>query len=141
VEIVLADQLLGTTTREIVRRSNEAVFKLAPRIRDSQPPVLIPGVPMAPPPANEDRRRVTIRLSPNFSLTAATSVELAIDGRPYRRVTNFTAVPAENDVTFRVLASSVVVQPDFDLIAPGLHVVRLTVNGVDAQPFWLETGP
>ncbi|MGV3554879.1 MAG: Pvc16 family protein [Croceibacterium sp.] len=140
-EIVLADQTTGTTTREIVRRSNEVSFQLAPRIRDAQAPVLVPGDPMAAPPANEDRQRVTIRLSPNFSLTDSLTVDLAIDGKPYRRVTNFTAVPADNDAAFRVLSSSVVVQPDFDLAATGLHVVRLTVNGVDAQPFWLETGP
>jgi hypothetical protein len=141
VEIVIAEQASGTTTREIVRRSNDLAFQLAPRIRDAQPPVLIPGDPMAPPPANEDRHRISIRLSPGLSLTAAENVELAIDGKPYRRVNNFTAVPAENDLAFTVLAASVTVQPNFDVLASALHVVRLTVNGVDAQPFWLETGP
>ena len=55
------------------------------------------------------------RVHSNFSLTASQTVDLAIDGRPYRRVTNFTAVPADNDASFGVLGSSVVAQPDFDL--------------------------
>ena len=141
LDLVIADQPVGPDMREIVRKSNSVPFQIAPRIRDAQPPVLIPGNPGDPPPADEDRQRITIRLAPTFTLTAAKSVEIAIDGAPYRRVTNFTAIPAENDNCFRCLANSLVVQPPFDVTLPGLHAVRLTVNGVDAQPFWLETGP
>ena len=141
VDLVIADQAHGTVTREVVRRSNEVPFRLAPRIRDAQPPVLVPGIPAAPPPGDEDRHRLMLRLAPTFTLTAAKTVELAIDGIVYRRIAAFTAVPADNDSTFRCLASRLEVQTDFDPTLTGLHVVRLTVNGIDAQPFWLETGP
>jgi len=118
LDLVIADQPVGPDMREIVRKSNSVPFQIAPRIRDAQPPVLIPGNPGDPPPADEDRQRITIRLAPTFTLTAAKSVEIAIDGAPYRRVTNFTAIPAENDNCFRCLANSLVVQPPFDVTLP-----------------------
>lgn len=134
VDVVIGDQMTGTTSRELVRRSNEALFQIAPRLAAADPPVLVAGPP--------DRRRVTLNISPRFALDAAAlDVALAIDGEVYEEVAAFDPVPAANDGRFRRTATGLVVQPWFDVTVPGLHPVRLSVDGIDAQPFWLETGP
>ncbi len=134
VDVVTGDQAVGPKTRELVRRSNEVLFQIAPRLNVADPPVLIPGPP--------DRHRVTLRISPRFSLvTPGLEIVLAIDGEVYQRVPAFDPVPANNDGLFRANVQTLVVQPWFDVTETGVHNVRLSVNGVDAQPFWLETGP
>lgn len=134
VDIVVGDQAVGTGTRELVRRSNEVLFQIAPRLNVADPPVLIAGPP--------DRHRITLRISPRFSLaTPGLEIILSIDGEIYERVTAFDPVPEKNDGMFRVTATTLVVQPRFDVTEKAIHPVRLSVDGVDAQPFWLETGP
>ena len=134
IDVVIGDQAVGTKSRELVRRSNEVLFQIAPRLNVADPPVLIVGPP--------NRHRITLRISPRFSLVAAgLDVVLAIDGEIYERVAAFDPVPENNDGTFRVTATTLVVQPPFDVTESGIHPVRLSVDGVDAQPFWLETGP
>jgi hypothetical protein len=134
IDVVIGDQAVGTGTRELVRRSNEVLFQIAPRLNVADPPVLIVGPP--------NRHRVTLRISPRFSLVAVgLDVALAIDGEVYERVAIFDPAPEKNDGMFRVTATTLVVQPRFDVTEKGIHPVRFSVDGVDAQPFWLETGP
>ncbi len=127
VEIVLADSP-GPRPREIVRRSNEVLFQVAPRIRDI--------APIAP----ASSRRLVLRISPRFNLsTPDLDVVLIVDGETYKRVPG----PIANltDGTMIVGADRVRFQAPFPLNVSGLHPIRLSVNGADAQPFWLETGP
>lgn len=128
VEIVLDDATNGPRPREVVRRSNEVLFQVAPRIRDI--------APIAPASA----RRLLLRISPRFNLAAPdVDVILIVDGEAYARVPG----PLANltDGTMIVGADRVRFQVPFPLNVSGLHPLRLSVNGVDAQPFWLETGP
>ncbi|MBV9373187.1 MAG: DUF4255 domain-containing protein [Alphaproteobacteria bacterium] len=133
-DVVIGEQAVGTQVRELVRRSNEVLFQIAPRLGTADAPVLIPGPP--------DRHRITFHVSPRFDLTAA-GLDLAfiLDGEAYQRVPSFDPVPEKNDGLFRATMHTIVAQPLFDVAKKGLHTVRLSVNGVDSQPFWLETGP
>jgi hypothetical protein len=125
VEIVLADTP-GPRPHEVVRRSNEVLFEVAPRIRD----ISVLGLP-----AN---RRLVLRISPRFDLSGADlDVVLIVDGLSYTRITG--PVSSLTDETMKVGTDKVTFQVPFAINVPGLYPVRLSVNGVDAQPFWLET--
>lgn len=144
IEIVTGYRPAGAAMREVTQRSNEAVFTITPRIQRTNAPVVIPGVPGAPSPGDEDRTRITILISPHIQLDAGTSpidqldIRLIVDGATYERVEVFQPVPALNDGLFTVAASSITFQPFFDTAVPGVHSVRLAVEGADAQPFWIE---
>jgi hypothetical protein len=134
VEIVAGERVVGLTTREIVRQSNEVLFQIAPRILSADPPAVVPGAP--------PRRRVTLRIAPRFDLNqVGLDVGLVVDGEVYDRISAWAASAAEDDGNFRTTTQTLTFQPNFDVTEKGLHAVRLRVNGVDAQPFWLETGP
>ncbi|MFI0848339.1 DUF4255 domain-containing protein [Mesorhizobium sp. IMUNJ 23232] len=144
VELVTDYRPSGGAMRAVTQRSNEVMFTVAPRLHRADPPVVIPGLPAQPPPANESRQRITLRISPNIQLDAGTpgkidqlDIRLIVDGAAYERRDAFDIVPALNDGCFTVAASSVTFQPFFDAALPALHVVRLVVEGVDAQPFWI----
>lgn len=146
LEVVVAMRPQGDQTREVTQRSNEVVFTVAPRILGADAPVVIPGDPQAASPADEDRDRITLHVAPGTPLDFGAGnpideldVRLTIDGIAYRRIAAFDAVPAANDGTFTVAANALTLQPVFDTAAAGLHSVRLTVEGADAQPFWIET--
>jgi hypothetical protein len=126
VEIVLADATSGPSPHEVVRRSNEVLVQIAPRIRD-----IAPTGPLA-------NRRLILRISPRFNLnTAELDVILIVNGESYTRITG--PVSSLIDKTMKVGPDRVTFQVPFPINVPGLYPVRLSVNGVDAQPSWLET--
>lgn len=127
VEIVLADATTGPSPREVIRRSNEVIFQVAPRIRDIA--VVAPAI----------NRRVRLRISqpPTFDLSDADlEVVLIVDGESYRRHNGTIASLADEEMV--VGTDRVTFQVPFSLTATGLYPIRLSVNGVDAQPVWLE---
>ena len=145
LEVVVAHQPSGDASREVVQRSNDVVFTITPRILGADAPVTIAGTPGAPAPADQDRQRITIHVAPGVPLdyraghpAEELDVRLTVDGIAYRRVAAFAAVPAANDGSFAVAPNALTFQPLFDSAAPGLHAVRLSVEGADAQPFWIE---
>jgi hypothetical protein len=62
-------------------------------------------------------------------------IQLVIDGQVYRRIDAGVPVAGE----FIVSASSLTVETQFSTAAAGLHPVQLTIEGADAQPWWIET--
>jgi hypothetical protein len=58
-----------------------------------------------------------------------------IAGEVYRR--RGVAQPAAGE--FRVDPGSLLIGALFPLATPGLHPVRISVEGVDAQPYWIST--
>jgi hypothetical protein len=128
VEVVLADATSGPGPHEVVRRSNEVLFQVAPRIRD-----VAPTGPIA-------NRRLILRISPRFDLSSDDlDVILIVDGESYTPITG--PVSGLTDKTMKVGPDRVTFKVPFPLNVSGTYPVRLSVNGVDAQPFWIETGP
>lgn len=128
VEVVVADRIVGSRTREIVRRSNEVPFLIAPRLHQASAPAGPQG-------------RIRLHASPTFDLQAADlDLALIVDGEAYTLTDPFKPNPADNDGCFRAdAANSVIFQPTFDPTIAGQHSVRLSVNGAESQPFWAET--
>ena len=126
VEIILADSTNGPAPHQVVRRSNEVLFQVAPRIDT---------ITQSGPPAN---RRYVLKISPCFDLADPDlEVILIVEGDSYTAIagpvgnlTDETMIIASDRITFKV---------PFPVNATGVHPVRLSVNGVDAQPFWIET--
>ncbi|HYG48570.1 MAG TPA: DUF4255 domain-containing protein [Allosphingosinicella sp.] len=128
VEIVVAHRTVGNRTREIVRRSNEVPFMIAPRLHKADSPAGPQG-------------QIKLHASATFDLqTAGIDVALIVDGVAYALTDPFSANPADNDGCFRIdSASTIIFQPSFDPTVAGHHGVRLSVNGVESQPFWAQT--
>ena len=68
------------------------------------------------------------------------AIDLVIDGDVYTRAGGFDPDPAKNLGRFVVTtAHEITLQPLFAVTPPGAHAARLLVNGVESQPFWIET--
>jgi hypothetical protein len=130
LDVVVEEREIGGRLETVSTASNEVVFAIGPRI-----------VGHTTDAAND---RVTIATAAAFALdhhagqNDELDVQVAIDGQPYRRVASFGPAPADNRGRFTVGPSAVTLAPLFSLTAPGVHAVRLTVEGADAQPYWIE---
>ena len=126
IETVLSERVVVNELRTSTSLSNETAFGIAPRIRGH---ALLPA------------NRIRIDIEPAFALDVALPVappleiQLMIDGVVYRR--RNVAAPAAGE--FRVDPGSITLGAQFQLAQAGLHPVRLSVEGVDAQPYWITT--
>lgn len=109
----------GTITRNVEHESNRLPFAAAPRISSA---VIAGG-------------NVVIATDPGYDATdPAAEPSLSLAGSVYREV----PAPASDPGTFARTAAN-----EYRAVAlPGVAIdsaVRLSVNGVDAQPFWIGT--
>ncbi len=126
LDTVRAEQVVAGQPRSQSSTSNEITFAITPRITGH---VL-----------NVAAGTVQIDLDPAFSADIAPplgpelDIQVVIDGLVYQRVT--PAPPAAGQ--FFVQPNSVLVAATFNLATAGLHNVRLSIEGADTQPYWIE---
>ncbi|WP_118136096.1 DUF4255 domain-containing protein [Oceanicella sp. SM1341] len=114
----------GTARLEARSDAGTAVIGLAPHITGFSGP--------------DGNGRLRLNVDPVVDLLApGTSVTLSVSGEIYAAVPALPAPPADRGL-FRLTAASLRFGPLFDAAQPGAHPVRLSVNGVEAQPFWVE---
>ena len=84
--------------------------------------------------------RLRLTLGPGVDCTDPFNVpQLAIGGDVYRLVAAFSGDPATDAGSFIAKApDQYEIEPRFDPADGATRMVRLTVNGVDATPFWVE---
>ena len=119
--------LAGATTISTAE-SNRISMSVGPRIKT----IAVAG---APP-------RIEVTLEPGVDCTEIENkLQLVIAGTVYVQVAAFLGDPTKDPGTFIVAASKVTADPLFDSADGATRMVRFAVNGVDAQPAWLEPGP
>lgn len=127
LDTVRAEQVIAGQLRTQSSTSNEIAFAVTPRITGH-----VLNVPAG---------TIRIDLDPAFPADIAPplgpelEIQVVIDGQVYQRVT--PAPPAAGQ--FFVQPNSVLVAASFNLATSALHSVRLSVEGADAQPYWIET--
>jgi hypothetical protein len=126
LDTVRAERMVGGQLRAQSSTSNEIAFPITPRIVGH---ALIAGL------------QIQVDLDPAFPvdiappLGEALDIQVVIDGQVYRR--RDPGPPAAGE--FSTLPNAVLIGADFNLATPGLHNLRLTIEGADAQPYWIET--
>jgi hypothetical protein len=126
LDTVRAEQVVAGQLRSQSSTSNEIAFAITPRITGH-----VLNVPAG---------TIQIDLDPAFPADIAPplgpelEIQVVIDGEVYQRVTPAPPVAGQ----FFVQPNSVLVAATFNLATPGLHSVRLSVEGADAQPHWIE---
>jgi hypothetical protein len=126
VRTVVGDRVFAEQRFVSAVDSNQIAFAVGPRIAGHGP-------------ADPVTRRVRLDVVPAFDLSSASlTVELVVQGDAYVRLPAFTGNPAIDDGAFIVDPAGLVLQPLFNPLVSGFHAVRLTANGAEAQPFWLE---
>jgi hypothetical protein len=106
-----------------------------------QPLILAPAIVAAGLKPGPDPRNVQVMADPGVLLDAAGGeVMLGISGEAYNRVAALAPAPASNLGKFLVTGPQAI--EAFPLSgqtpAAGAYQLRLTVNGADAPPAWLE---
>ena len=126
LDTVRAEQLVAGQLRAQSSTSNEIAFAITPRITGHA--------------VNAPAGTVRIDLDPAFPadiippLGPELEIQVMIDGDVYQRVT--PGPPAAGQ--FFVQPNAVLVAATFNLATSGLHSVRLSIEGADAQPYWIE---
>jgi hypothetical protein len=125
LEITVDQQVAAGRLRRSVSTSNEVTFGVAPRITGHT--------------VNGPAQTISIAIDPAFAVdvTAPQPLDLkvAIDGETYQR--DDVGPPSAGH--FQPLVNSILIAASFDVTVPGLHSLRLLVDGVDAQPYWIAT--
>ena len=121
-----AETALGAP-RVTTAESNRLAFSVGARIDGFDPP---PG----------PDQRMALRVVDEFDMTQPDlDVQLTIDGLVYLETDAFVDDPVQDQGLFQRQAGGVLeFHPLFDATAPGIHPVRLLVNGAESQPFWIE---
>lgn len=119
----------GLIRRRSAMESNRIPVALAPAITATLQ-MAMPGP-----------RHIEIEVDPAFDVTAANvEAQLAIGPDAYRQVLTFFGDPAKDAGTF--IARNAHFYEAAPAAAathvPGTYPVRLSVNGIDAPPFWME---
>jgi hypothetical protein len=126
LDTVRAEQVIAGQLRSQSSTSNEIAFAITPRIIGHL--------------LNAPANTIVINLDPAFPadvvppLGPELEIQMIIDGEVYQRVA--PGPPGAGE--FVVQPSSVLVAATFNVATAGLHSVRLSVEGADAQPFWIE---
>jgi hypothetical protein len=116
--------LAGATTVSTAE-SNRISISVGPRIQNA----VVAG---APP-------RIVMTLEAGVDCTELENkLQLAIAGKVYVRVGAFLGDPTKDPGTFVAAGSTITADPLFDPADGATRMVRFAVNGVDAQPYWLE---
>lgn len=142
----------GASTRPMLERSNFLPITVGAFIANVSQPDAASADPV-------ERRRFELSLSPAFDVARDNAdpiermdIRLAVDGIAYERVegeadlaengqfyvtSTASAAPGPGGVTLydSVL---VVLRAAFDPDVPGEHALRFVIEGVDANPFWIE---
>jgi hypothetical protein len=125
LEVTVANQVVAGQLRARTRSTNEVTFGLSPRVTGHV--------------VNAGPQTITINLDPAFPANVAApdplEIELAIDGEVYERNDPGPLLAGQ----FQVLANSIVVAATFNVAVAGEHPLRLLIEGVDAQPYWITT--
>jgi hypothetical protein len=116
----------GGTFRTTVVESNLVGMALGPRIAGHS--------------ALAGDGTIEIDIEPLFDMLAPeVAFGLAVEGRVYDEVAALSGDPLADRGRFARTATGLRLHPDFDATVPGAHPLRLTVNGVESQPFWIVT--
>ncbi len=116
----------GGTVRTSTTESNQVAFSVGARIVQITPP--------------NPAGRMVVQLVNVFDMTAAgLDVQLAIGGELYDETAAFSGVAAQDRGLFQRQAGQIEFHPLFDPTLAGIHPLRLTINGAESQPFWIET--
>ena len=111
-------------TRTTVQESNQVAFSIGPRIDGANPP--------------NAQGRLVVRTVNLFDMLAAElEVQLVVDGVVYQELGVFSGVAAADRGRIVRQAGQVEFHPLFDPLQPGVHPVRLVINGAESQPFWV----
>jgi len=127
VETVVDDRVILNTPRAFTITSNEIALALTPRIVNH-----VLNIPLG---------TITINLDPAFPLVVPApqgplDIQVIVDGLAYA-----LPVPPNPPVAgeFTVQLNAITVFATFALAIAGEHTVRLSVDGADAQPYWVQT--
>ncbi|WP_067465675.1 DUF4255 domain-containing protein [Nocardia amamiensis] len=139
--LVAVDILPGFHTiavrRAVMTRSEGGVTDTVDVESNRQPFAVVPSVVSATVDATD---QIVVAVDGAYDAQAAGAVaQLSLGGDVYRRVATFTGTPADAG-SFQVRDDhTYVAVPLFDPTVPGrTYPVRVSVNGADSQPFWLE---
>lgn len=139
--VMAVDVLPGSYTiavrRSIETRSEDGRTDVVDVESNRQPFAVAPHVDSVVLDGND---HVVVTVDAGYDATAAAAVpQLSIGGAVYRRVSTFSSPPADQGQFVVVDASHYEAVPLFDPTQTGrTYPVRVSVNGVDSQPFWLE---
>jgi uncharacterized protein DUF4255 len=127
VETIMHEQVVAGQPRAMSTSSNEIGFVLGPRITSHS--------------VNVVSNVIRVNFSPAFPMNAGPpaqrlNIQVIVDGEVYTRRLIPGALQAGE---FRPLASAIRIHSRFPLAAAGLHTLRVTVEGADAQPYWIPT--
>jgi hypothetical protein len=123
---VVGDRVFAGQRVVSASESNQTAFAVGPRIAGH-------GAPQA------GTGQIRIDIVPAFDLSlSAIEVMLVVQGDAFVRLPAFAGNPAVDDGAFVVDPAGLVLQPLTNPWPPGLYPVRLTANGAEAQPFWIE---
>jgi hypothetical protein len=126
LDTVRAEQLVAGQLRAQSSTSNEIAFAITPRVTGH----------VLDPVANT----VRIDLDPAFPADIAPplgdelGIQVIVDGQVYQR--RAAGPPSVGE--FTVLPNAVLIAATFNVATPGLHTLRLSIEGADAQPYWIE---
>jgi hypothetical protein len=122
LDTVRAAQVIAGQVRSQSSTSNEIAFAITPRITGH----VLNAVP----------NTIEIDLDPAFPANATPDldIQVIIDGAVYQR--KAAGAPAAGE--FSVQLNALLVAASFNVGTPGLHTVRVSIEGADAQPYWIE---
>lgn len=124
--------------REKVLKTAGGATSVGPMESNRIPFAVGPSIAASTLPGPDSRIRLTLATGVDCT-DPLNKPQLTISGDVYRKVASFSPVPADNAGTF-VAASPTRYEamPLFDPADGATRMVRLSLNGVDAPPFWLE---
>ena len=125
IDTVTGEQTVGGQLRAMSMTSNEVMLTICPRITNDVVTIV--------------NNRIQLNVDAAFQLDLAApnelSIQVIVDGQVYTR--RSAGGPAAGQ--FIVQANSVTLRALFPVNQPGTHSVRLTVEGAEAQPYWVVT--
>lgn len=128
VETITHERVVAGQPRVISTNSNETPIALAARILNHV--------------ITAASNTIRLNFSPAFAMNISPpagerlDIQVTVDGQAYRRR---LAAGALQPGEFRPLAGAIRLHALFPVVNPGLHTVRVMVEGVDAQPYWIPT--
>lgn len=128
VKSVSAERVINNELKQIVATSNEIGFAIAPRLVSHGPP--------------DGNGNIPIEVGDEFDLLdenlTEDAIQVLVAGEVYTRVLDN---PPANPREFRVATpNQVLINPHMPVDEAAVYPFRLTVNGAESAPFWLEFG-
>ena len=126
LDTVRAEQVVAGQLRAQSSTSNEIAFAITPRITGHALDPLT--------------NTIRVDLDPAFPVDIAPplgdelDIQVIIDGQVYQRQTAGALTAGE----FAAQPGAVLIAATFNVTTAGLHTLRLSIEGADAQPYWIE---